>query len=83
LARNLISKDVGGGFQIWSSYEWALERVVRPFGLENFLGTMNVTEKFDDKNSTWGNQKYIKICSVNVDEGINHLEELDVNFRNI
>jgi hypothetical protein len=37
---------------MWSSYEWALEGVVRTFGLENFLGKTNVTGKFDDKKST-------------------------------
>jgi hypothetical protein len=61
IGKKLIFSDVGGGFQIWSSYEWAPESVVRIFGLEILLVTTNVTEKFDDKKSTWGNQKYIKI----------------------
>jgi len=44
LARYLISSNVGGGFQVWSSYEWALESVVKTFGLENSLGTKKITE---------------------------------------
>jgi hypothetical protein len=43
--KKLIFSDVGGGFRIWSSYEWALESVVWTFGLENVLGTTNVAEK--------------------------------------
>jgi hypothetical protein len=57
--------------------------VDKTFSLENSLGTMKVTESLMTIIVHGETKNTYKFCSVSVDKGINYLEYLDVNCRNI